>query len=169
MKTLRCLAFLGGFFLIALTGYFWALHDFRESMKTDYWDRDETPNNATLQRLTNDWGFPVSIYRTVEKGNSSRANGDGERLEIYCFAPIAIPAMRQALNTQSGWVSGFPEIEGWREHILKNAPVDLIIGESESPKDFIHSPISLANMGMDRYWTIINVVRGIRYEIRIKT
>lgn len=162
MKKLRRIAFIGGFLLLVgfcLVG--WAIHEFHEGMKTDYYDIDQTPDASTMKRFT-EWGYSPSISRFVQKGSSSRANGDGEKLIIYCFNPSEVPMMRHAIGSDN-WVSGFPSTPWWRDTMLKFTPADLVIDASESPDHFVHVP-----MFPDNYnWTIMDIVRGVSYEFSL--
>lgn len=163
MKILRYLGILAGVIFLAGLGFFaWMRYDLHESMKTDSWSRDGAPSAEMLKRLA-DWNYPDSISRVVEVGHSSRANGDGMKLTIYCFAPADVPRMKAAHGSDVDWDSGFPTRDGWRWPIEQNAPRDLVIGPTARPGDYIHFPSS------ERQWTIIDVVRGISYQINIRS
>ena len=171
LKTIfRFLSLLAGIAAVgALVFYAWGWYHFREAGKIDYWHRDGAPDLTTAKRLT-DWRYPASISRVTEIGDKSRATGDGEELTIYCFAVSDLPEMKEALGGgEAGWVAGFPAVDGWREHIREHAPLDLVISATADPENYIHIPMLIERMGMNRYWTIIDVVKGICYQIRVFT
>ncbi|MEQ1934373.1 MAG: hypothetical protein ABL962_10935 [Fimbriimonadaceae bacterium] len=171
LKTIfRFLGLLAGIAAVgALVFYAWGWYHFREAVKIDYWHRDGPPDLTTAKRLA-DWSYPASISRVTEIGDKSRATGDGENLTIYCFATSDVPVMKQVLGGgPAGWMEGFPAVDGWKQHIRDHAPLDLVIGPTADPKNYIHIPTPIEQMGMNRYWTFIDVVRGISYQIRIRT
>jgi len=139
------------------------LAGFYVSNKTDYWKRDGKPS-AEVMRWFAEARYPSSIFRVVEVGHSSRANGDGEELTIYCFPPADLPTLKASLGLDKEWAAGFPENTEWRSHIEKNAPRDLVIDQAARPEDYIHIPTSPEDFDC----TLIDVVRGISYEIRIR-
>ena len=161
MKILRYLGILAGVIVLAGLGFLaWLRHDIRESMKTDSWSRDGPPSAEVMKRLA-EWNYPASIFRVVEIGYSSRANGDGEELTIYCFPPADVPKMRACFGGAAKWNPGFPENGGWRWHIDQNAPRDLRVDWTASPEDYIHLPPTPTNNRS----AMIDVVRGISYQI----
>lgn len=164
MTKLRFIRNLIGAVLLVGVGFLvWFDYDFHESMKTDFWNRDGKPDAKAMNRHT-DGNYPDSIFRVVEVGNSSRANGDGEELAIFCFPPTDVPRMKAWLGHSVEWTAGFPELVGWRWHIEQNAPRDLVIDQTARPEDFIHLPTSPTS----GHCTLIDVVRGVSYQINIR-
>lgn len=164
MTTLRFIRNLFGIvLLVGLGGMALILAGFYVANKVDSWKRDGKPSAEVMQRLAMDH-FPGSIFRIVEVGHSSRANGDGEELTIYCFPPADLPKMKASLGLDKEWAAGIPENTEWRSHIEKNAPRDLVIDRAAQPEDYIHIPTSPEDFDC----TLIDVVRGISYEIRIR-
>lgn len=154
---------LGIVLLVGLGGMALILAGFYVANKVDYWKRDGKPS-AEVMRWFAEARYPSSIFRVVEVGFSSRSNGDGEELTIYSFPPADVPKMKASLGMDEKWVAGFPENDGWRSHIEKNAPRDLVIELTARPGDYIHIPTSPEDFNC----TLIDVVRGISYEIRIR-
>lgn len=135
MTTLRFTRnLLGAVLLVGLGGMALILAGFYVSNKTDYWKRDGKPSAEVRHRLAREH-FPASIFRVVEVGHSSRANGDGEELTIYCFPLADVPKMKASLGMDKEWAAGFPENDWWRSHIEKNAPRDLAIDRAARPED----------------------------------
>lgn len=169
-KTLRSLGRLAYIVVVCVLGLFaWVWNYFREMGKHDVWRRDGAPDAIIAKRLS-EWNYPASISRVTEIGDKSRATGDGEDLTIYCFALADLPKMKELLGGgEAGWSVGFPAVDGWREHIRDHAPLDLVISQTADPKSYIHIPMLVERMGMDRYWTIIDVVKGVCYQIRFFT
>ena len=167
-KTMTPLRFarnlLGIVLLVGLGGMALILAGFYEATKTDSWKRDGKPSAEVMQRLAEEQ-YPSSIFRVVEVGISSRFNGDGEELTIYCFPPADVPRMKACLGRDKKWAAGFPENNSWRWHIEKSAPRDLVIDEAARPENYIHIPNSPGNFGC----TLIDVVRGISYKIIYRT
>lgn len=161
MTTLRFTRnLLGIVLLLGLGGMALILAGFYVANKTDHWKRDGQPSAEVIQRLARDH-FPSSIFRVVEVGHSSRSNGDGEELTIYCFPLADVLKMKASLGMDKEWAAGFPENDWWRWHIEKNAPRDLVIGLTARPEDYIH--ISTSPEDLD--CTLIDLVRGISYQI----
>ena len=161
MRGFRYIAAVLGTLLLTGVGFCaWLMHGFHESMKTDYWRRDGKPDAEVAKRLA-DCGYPSTISRTAEAGYSSRANGDGERVTIYCFPPTDVERMKNLLGGRS-WVVGLPSGDDWRSSLQEHAPADLLIPSTAKTSDYIHVPSDPKNHNWN--WTIIDVVRGISYE-----
>ena len=167
-KTMTTLRFtrnlLGIVLLVGLGGMALILAGFYVANKTDYWKQDGKPSAEVMQRLAEEQ-YPSSIFRVVEVGNSSRFNGDGEELTIYCVPPADVPKLKASLGMDKEWAAGFPENNWWRSHIEKNAPRDLVIDRAARPENYIHIPNSPGSF----HCILIDLVRGISYEIHIRT
>jgi hypothetical protein len=164
-KLLRVLAWVIGIGLLTAVSFFgWLMYDFHESSKTDFWDTDSPPDSATKAILARD-GIPDVVTRVVRVGASSRFNGDGEDLTIYCFDPSMLTQMKRALGGATVWEAGLPADSGWRWQIRDHAPADLQIGDSPDTSSFIHLPTPAGSLN----WTIIDIRRAVSYQIRIRT
>ena len=151
---------LGIVLLVGLGGMALILAGFYVATKTDCWKRDGKPS-AELMHWFAEANYPSSIFRVVEVGCSTRFNGDGEELTIYCFPPADVPKLKASLGMDKEWAAGFPENSWWRSHIEKNAPRDLAIDLKARPEDYIHIPTSPEDLDC----TLIDVVRGVSYQI----
>ena len=163
MKKLRILALVGGALLLAGIAFAaWLIHDMNESMGGDAWRRDGPPSGTDMIRLLGS-DYPRFITRVVEDGVSSRFNGDGEELVIFCFPASKLPIMMQLLSDDRDWLHGLPDGPNWRHQIDSRCPADLQIIPTASSSDFIHIRID------DWLWTIIEKSRGISYRVIIRT
>lgn len=147
---------------------------------TDVWQRDGPPSSMNMEVLIGS-RYPSSITRVVDRGMSSRFNGDGERLIIMCFSPSDVPRMKELLGHEKTWKAGLPDSPNWKQWILGErvdphirttspsegrksaAPADLKISPSAPPTDFIHTEDGFS------YFRIIDTVRGISYRFDIHT
>lgn len=163
MTKLRVLGLIGGvLLLIGIACAVWILQEFNASTGTDVWQRDGAASGTDLTRLLGE-DYPSSISRVVENGHSSRFNGDGEELVIFCFATADLPKMQQLLGDGSAWVPGLPNGPNWRHLIDSRSPQDLKIAPAASAEGFVHVEIDAFRC------TIIDTVRGISYRVIIQT
>ncbi|MBL9115685.1 MAG: hypothetical protein JNJ83_11815 [Verrucomicrobiaceae bacterium] len=163
MKKLRILAAIGGALVLVGTGVTaWLIHEMNESIGTNTWRRDGPPSETDMIRLLGS-DYPRSITRVVEDGVSSRFNGDGEELIIFCFPASDLPRMVKLLSDDRDWSPGLPNGPNWRHQIDSRCPADLQIIPTASSADFIHVQID------NWRWTIIDKNRGISYRVIIRT
>lgn len=151
--------------LVAAAGFFaWLMHDMHEIGKTDHWNTDLLPDAAMKANFAK-WGLPDSITRELRAGSSSRINGDGRKLTIYCFPPDALSNMKSALGQDSTWADGLPAGTAWKAQIEELAPKDFSPGDFSDSSAFVHLPSAPDSLG----WTIIDVRRGVSYLVIIRT
>lgn len=150
--------------LVGLGGMALLVAGFYMATKTDYWKRDGKPSAEVMQRLA-EANFPSSIFRVVEVGRSTRFNGDGKELTICCFPLADVLKMKACLGRDKKWAAGLPENIWWRWEIEDNAPRDLVIDRAARPENYIHIPNSPGNL----HCILIDLIRGISYEINIRT
>jgi|GEM_PF-4855704 len=165
MTTLRFTRnLLGIVLLVGLGGMALLVAGFYMATKTDYWKRDGKPS-AEVMHCFAEANYPSSIFRVVEVGCSTRFNGDGKELTIYCFPLADVLNMKACLGRDKKWAAGLPENSWWRWQIEENAPHDLVIDRAARPENYIHIPNSPGSF----HCILIDLVRGISYEINIRT
>lgn len=169
MKTLRLSALLGGVLVLGVLAIIaWLTNDWGQQNPADIWDVDGPPS-ASVAKWFSDSGYPSSISRVVEKGVSCSFNGDYEKLTIFCFPVADLEHMKRVLSANEKWDNGFPTDMNWRYQIESRAPADLRIARDAPASSFIHIHIPAVEALMNRRWTIIDVTRGICYQIIIQT
>lgn len=164
MKTAALLTHATSAILIGMIGCVaWAGQSFIETTRTDFWRRDTTLDAAETARLARS-GYPRSIHRLVEVGCASRAQGDGENLVIHCFAPSDTSRMISALGRDTPWQPGLPTGQWWRHQLEKQAPPDLLISPTADPTHYRYLSIDPGHEV-----TLVDVIRGISYQIIVRT
>lgn len=163
MKKIRILALMGGALLLAgIALAAWLIHGMNESMGGGTWRRDGAPSSTDMIRLFGS-DYPPSVTRVVEDGVSTRFNGDGEELIIFCFPTSDLPRMMKLLSDDREWLPGLPDGPNWRHQVDSRCPADLQIIKAAPSTDFIHIQID------NWRWTIIDKNRGISYRVTIRT
>ena len=164
-KILRIIGWLSlALVLCALCFFGWLTYDFHESGKTDFWSTDSPPDAVMVSKFA-EWGYPSTIYRVVRHGASSRWNGDGEDLTIYCFPVADVPRMKLIFGSDAVWVDGLPSDGGWRFYLREHTPKDLSIDDTSDSSAYIHIRYGSGYFGR----TIIDTRRGISYEYRSRS
>ena len=164
-KLFQTLAWVAGVALLITISFFsWLIYDFHQSSKMDFWNTDSQPD-ATMKAILTREGIPETVTRVVKIGCSSRFNGDGEELTIYCFDPSQLDQMTHALGGGSTWMPGLPADSGWKWQIRDHAPADLKIEDSPDASFFIHLPTPVGSLN----WTIIDIRKAASYQVRFRT
>lgn len=103
-------------------------------------------------------GYPSTISRVLRHGVSSRFNGDGNDLTVYCFPPAEVSRMKQLINDrQADWINGLPPHGSWKSYLREHTPKDLSLDETGDGRDYIHIHHEPHEFGC----TIIDTRRGI--------
>ena len=164
-KYVRAFIWTASVAVLAFLSFFaWLVYDINESRKTDFWNTDAPPD-AVMKSWLMERGYPDSVTRVVEVGNSSRVNGDGEKLTVCCFPVADLGKVKRGLGGSSIWREGLPPDGSLLGHLQTQTPKDLNLSYLSYGSDYIHlsSPLGA------RYWLIIDVRRGISYEYIVRT